>query len=105
MQTLGKLRDDPRQVLYGSDYPVVTSVFWSWIKGWISRTEFERLGAVQNPLEKKFQLTKALGFPDRIFTDFWSLIKRDAKGQAGNFTSQSAREIFGLSDIQDSFHL
>jgi hypothetical protein len=80
MQTLGKLRDDPRQVLYGSDYPVVTSVFWSWIKGWISRTEFERLGAVQNPLEKKFQLTKALGFPDRIFTDFWSLIKRDAKG-------------------------
>ena len=80
LPTLAKIRDDPRQILYGSDYPVITSVFWSWIKGWISRTEFERLRSVQNPLEKKFQLTKALGFPDRIFTDFWSLIKRDARG-------------------------
>jgi predicted TIM-barrel fold metal-dependent hydrolase len=79
LQTLAKLRDDPRQILYGSDYPVVTSVFWSWIKGWISRTEFERLRSVRNPLEKKFRLTKALGFPDRIFTDFWSLIRREVK--------------------------
>jgi predicted TIM-barrel fold metal-dependent hydrolase len=78
MRTIARLREDPRQVLYGSDYPVVTSVFWSWTKGWLSRNEFKMLRSLQNPLEKKFQLTKALGFPDRIFTDFWSLVKRDA---------------------------
>jgi predicted TIM-barrel fold metal-dependent hydrolase len=75
LRTLARLRADSRQVLYGSDYPVVTSVFWSWTKGWVSRSEFERLRSIQNPLEKKFRLTKALGFPDRIFTDFWNLTK------------------------------
>jgi predicted TIM-barrel fold metal-dependent hydrolase len=75
LRTLARLRADSRQVLYCSDYPVVTSVFWSWTKGWVSRSEFERLRSIQNPLEKKFRLTKALGFPDRIFTDFWSLTK------------------------------
>jgi uncharacterized protein len=76
LQTIARLRNDPRQVLYGSDYPVVTSIFWSRVKGWISRSEFEILRSTQNPLEKKFRLTKALGFSDRIFTDFWSLIEK-----------------------------
>jgi uncharacterized protein len=75
LRTLARLRADSRQVLYGSDYPVVTSIFWSWAKGWVSRSEFKRLCSIQNPLEKKLRLTKALGFPDRIFTDFWNLTK------------------------------
>ena len=82
MRTIERLRDDPRQVLYGSDYPVVTGVFWSWAKGWISRRDLNRLRSIQNPLEKKFQLTKALGFPDRIFTDFWRLVKRNGTGRS-----------------------
>jgi len=76
LRTIERLRDDPRQLLYGSDYPVVTTVFWSWTRGWISWREFVGLRSIENPLEKKFQLTKALGFPDRIFTDFWNLIQR-----------------------------
>jgi uncharacterized protein len=82
LRTIARLRDDPRQVLFGSDYPVVTSVFWSWTKGWVSRSEFEMLRSIQNPLEKKFRLTKALGFPDRIFTDFWDLIKEPLRKRA-----------------------
>jgi hypothetical protein len=35
-----------------------------------------RLRAIRNPLEKKIQLTKALGFPDRVFTDLWQLLPR-----------------------------
>jgi len=73
LRVIERLRDDARQVLYGSDYPVVTAVFWSLMKGWISRSEFAALQAIRNPLEKKIRLTRALGFPDRIFTDFWSL--------------------------------
>jgi len=34
----------------------------------------QRLRAIRNPLEKKIELTKALGFPERVFTDFWGLI-------------------------------
>ena len=32
------------------------------------------LRAIRNPLEKKIELTRALGFPERVFTDLWNLI-------------------------------
>jgi len=34
----------------------------------------QRLRTIRNPLEKKIELTKALGFPERVFTDLWGLI-------------------------------
>jgi uncharacterized protein len=74
LKTLGRLRKDPRQILYGSDYPVVTTAFWSRLAGWISNAQLDRLGSIRNPLEKKFQLTLALGFPEHIFTDIWKLL-------------------------------
>ena len=73
LRTLAKLRNDPRQILYGSDYPVVTTALWSRLKGWIAPATYQRIRSVRNPLEKKLQLTMALGFPDRILTDFWEL--------------------------------
>jgi hypothetical protein len=30
--------------------------------------------AIRNPLEKKIELARALGFPERVFTDLWDLI-------------------------------
>jgi len=74
LKTLDRLRKDPRQILYGSDYPVMTTAFWSRLAGWISNAEFDRLRSIRNPLEKKFQLTVALGFPEQIFTDIWKLL-------------------------------
>jgi hypothetical protein len=73
LRTLEELRKDPRQILYGSDYPVVTTALWSRLKGWISPPAYHRIRSIRNPLEKKLQLTMALGFPDRILTDFWKL--------------------------------
>jgi uncharacterized protein len=73
LRTLDRLRKDPRQILYGSDYPVVSTAFWSRLKGWITKPTYQRIRSIRNPLEKKFQLTVALGFPDRVFTDFWAL--------------------------------
>jgi predicted TIM-barrel fold metal-dependent hydrolase len=73
LRTLSKLRENPERILFGSDYPVITSAFWSRLKGWISRDEYRRLHAIRNPLERKYALTRALGFPDRIFTDVWTL--------------------------------
>jgi predicted TIM-barrel fold metal-dependent hydrolase len=80
LRTLDRLRIDPRQILYGSDYPVLSTPFWSRLRGWISRPDYQRIRSIRNPLEKKFQLTVALGFPDRIFTDFWTL----AAGRSGS---------------------
>jgi len=73
LRTLDRLRKDPRRILYGSDYPVLTTAFWSRLKGWIDRPTYLRIRSIRNPLEKKLQLTMALGFPDGIFTDFWKL--------------------------------
>jgi len=69
LPTLEKLRENPERILYGSDYPVVTSVFWSLTKGWITGKQYRQLRAVRNPLERKYKLTRALGFPDTVFTD------------------------------------
>jgi uncharacterized protein len=73
LRTLDRLRKDPRQILHGSDYPVLSTAFWSRLKGWITKPTYQRIRSIRNPLEKKFQLTVALGFPDRVFTDFWGL--------------------------------
>jgi predicted TIM-barrel fold metal-dependent hydrolase len=73
LRTLDRLRKDPRRILYGSDYPVLTTAFWSRVKGWIDGPTYHRIRSIRNPLEKKLQLTMALGFPDRILTDFWKL--------------------------------
>src|SRR5580704_8110175 len=51
LRTLEKLRENPERILYGSDYPVVTSVFWSLAKGWINRSVYHQLRAIRNPLE------------------------------------------------------
>jgi len=69
LRTLEKLRANPERILYGSDYPVVTTAFWSLAKGWITGKEYRDLRVVRNPLERKYRLTRALGFPDTIFTD------------------------------------
>jgi hypothetical protein len=79
LRTLDRLRKDARQILYGSDYPVLTSLLWSRFKGWITKPTYDRIRSIVNPLEKKFQLTMALGFPDRIFTDFWELAPKGAR--------------------------
>ena len=73
LRTLDRLRKDPSRILYGSDYPVLTTAFWSRLKGWIAKPAYHQIRSIRNPLEKKLQLTKALGFPDRILTDFWEL--------------------------------
>jgi len=76
LRTLDRLRKDPRQILYGSDYPVLTTAIWSRLKGWIDKATYYRIRSIRNPLEKKLQLTMALGFPDRVFTDFGELAAR-----------------------------
>ncbi len=75
LNTLARLRDDPRRVFYGSDYPVLATAVWAWLCRWISADEFHSIRRQKNPLQKKYQLTRALGFPKNMFTDAWKLLR------------------------------
>jgi uncharacterized protein len=75
-KTLTRVRASPERILYGSDYPVVTSVFWSRLFRWLSPYEAERLWKIRNPLQRKLELTRALGFPDTIFSGVYKVLRQ-----------------------------
>jgi predicted TIM-barrel fold metal-dependent hydrolase len=75
LKTLARLRDDPERILYGSDYPVLTSVIWSRMTRWTSPGDWNRIRQIRNPLERKLQLSRAQGFPDTIFNDVWEVLR------------------------------
>jgi uncharacterized protein len=75
LTTLARLREDPERILFGSDYPVVTSVIWSRMKRWMSKEDWHRIRLIKNPLERKVQLSRAQGFPDTIFSDVTTVLR------------------------------
>jgi predicted TIM-barrel fold metal-dependent hydrolase len=75
LKTLARLRDDPERILYGSDYPVLTSVIWSRMARWVSEPDWHRIRRIKNPLERKLQLSQAQGFSDRIFDDVRNVLR------------------------------
>jgi uncharacterized protein len=75
-KTLTRVRASPERILYGSDYPVVTSVLWSRLFQWLSPYEAERLWKIRNPLQRKLELTRVLGFPDTIFSGVYKVLRQ-----------------------------
>jgi uncharacterized protein len=74
-RTIKRILENPERILYGSDYPVVTSVFWSRLARWISAGEANRLWKIRNPLQRKLELTRAQGFPERIFSGVYEVLR------------------------------
>ena len=91
LKSLERLRAEPERLLHGTDYPVTNAIFPSWLKGWIDQDTMTRLQAIRNPLEKKIELTKALGFPDSVFTDLWKLLPRRTPSSSFAKASASAK--------------
>jgi uncharacterized protein len=88
-QTLARVRENPDRILFGSDYPVVTSVFWSRAFRLIPPHEAERLWKIRNPLQRKLELTRVLGFPETIFSGVYDVLRQTtavAKLRAGDKT-------------------
>jgi predicted TIM-barrel fold metal-dependent hydrolase len=75
LKTLARLRENPERILYGSDYPVLTSAIWSRMARWISEEDWHRIRQIRNPLEKKLKLSQAQGFPDTIFSDVRTVLR------------------------------
>jgi uncharacterized protein len=74
-RTISRVLENPERILYGSDYPVVTSVFWSRLIRWISADEARRLWEVRNPLQRKLELSRSLGFPETIFSGVYEVLR------------------------------
>ena len=63
-------------MIYGSDLPVAVSGLWAWLRGFIDWRTYRRWENIRNPLERDYQLKRAMGFPEHTFTRLHSLFPR-----------------------------
>ena len=74
-----KLTEDPdlaARILHGSDFPVPIFGHWGWAKGFMSWQNFRDCQRIRNPLERDYQLKRAMGFEQESFTRIWGLLRQ-----------------------------
>lgn len=64
-----------QRIIHGSDFPVPVFGHWGWLQRFMSWKDFRRCERIPNVLEKDYQLKKAMGFPDEVFTRIWKLMR------------------------------
>jgi uncharacterized protein len=67
------------QIVHGSDFPVPVHGHWSWMRGFVDWKTFRRWEKHKNPLERDYQLKRAMGFPDETFTRIRRLLRQPSK--------------------------
>jgi hypothetical protein len=65
------------RMLHGSDFPVPVFGHWAWMQRFVGWDDFRRCERLNNVLEKDYQLKRAMGFPDAVFTRVWNLLRVD----------------------------
>lgn len=63
------------RILHGSDAPVPVLGHSAYVRGHISRRAFKQSRQETNPLERDYQLKRALGFPEESFTRAAELLR------------------------------
>ena len=63
------------RILHGSDVPVPVLAHSMFFRGLISRRAFSASRAESNPIERDYQLKRALGFPEESFTQAARLLR------------------------------
>lgn len=73
------------RMIHGSDYPVPVFGHWSWVKGFVGWRDFRRWERQPNPLERDYQIKRAMGYPAETFTRINPLLRQTAiiPGTAG----------------------
>lgn len=56
------------RILHGSDLPIPNSPLWLMLRGLISNRDRQTLAAINNPVERDYQIKRKLGFPEESFT-------------------------------------
>ena len=62
------------KMLHGSDYPVPIFGHWAWMRGFIDWKTFRQWQKHPNPIERDYQLKRAMGFPEGTFTRLAQLL-------------------------------
>jgi hypothetical protein len=55
-------------MIHGSDFP-------AWLQRFLSGRAFQRCERIGNILEKEYQLKRAMGYPEEVFTRIWKLMR------------------------------
>lgn len=64
------------RMVHGSDFPVPVFGHWSWFRGLVNWNTFRKWERHPNPLERDYQLKRAMGFPEDTFTRIGGLLRR-----------------------------
>jgi uncharacterized protein len=64
------------RVVHGSDYPVPVLGHWAWGRGLVGWDAFRQWERQSNVLERDYQLKRAIGFPEEVFTRIGQLLRR-----------------------------
>jgi predicted TIM-barrel fold metal-dependent hydrolase len=63
------------RLLHGSDFPVPVMGHWAWMRGLVGWKAFRRCERLSNPIERDYQLKRAMGFPPETFTRAWQILR------------------------------
>jgi predicted TIM-barrel fold metal-dependent hydrolase len=64
------------RMVHGSDFPVPVFGHWAWMQGFVSWRGFRAWENNPNILEKDYQLKRAMGFPEEVFTRINRLLRK-----------------------------
>ncbi len=64
------------RLIHGSDYPVPVHGHFAWLQGFVRWREFRLWEKCPNILERDYQLKKAMGFPEAVFTRAGAMLRR-----------------------------
>ncbi len=63
------------RLVHGSDFPVPVQPYWAKLRKLVTPSEAKRCAAMKNLLARDHRLKEAAGFPDRVFTQVWDLLR------------------------------
>jgi hypothetical protein len=70
------------RLVHGSDFPVPVHGHFAWLQGFVGWRAFRQWERCPNILERDYQLKRAMGFPDAVFTRASGLLRLDKKNRA-----------------------
>ncbi|MCG3150071.1 MAG: hypothetical protein PCFJNLEI_03540 [Verrucomicrobiae bacterium] len=56
------------RLVHGSDYPVPVFAHWAWLRGLLDWEQFRQCQRIANPIERDYQIKRAIGFSEDVFT-------------------------------------
>ncbi len=64
------------RMIHGSDYPVLIYGHWAWMRGLVDWHTFRKWQRHPNVLERDYQLKRAMGFPNEVFSRVGTLFRK-----------------------------